>query len=31
MPESLAKNVIHLIYSTKHRVPCLWADVRRDP
>jgi REP element-mobilizing transposase RayT len=28
MPQSLAKNLIHLIYSTKHRTPCLAPEVR---
>ena|ERR1017187_3674496 len=30
MPQSLAKNVIHLIYSTKNRTPCLSQEVRAD-
>lgn len=28
MPQSLAKNLIHLIYSTKNRVACLSPDIR---
>src|SRR5207244_3087336 len=28
VPQSLARNLIHLIFSTKHRTPCLSADVR---
>jgi REP-associated tyrosine transposase len=28
MPQSLAKNLIHLIYSTKNRTPCLSPEVR---
>ncbi|OAI54074.1 transposase [Planctomyces sp. SCGC AG-212-M04] len=28
MPQSLARNLIHLIYSTKSRVPCLSAQLR---
>ncbi len=28
MPQSLAKNLIHLIYSTKDRVPCLSPEIR---
>jgi len=28
MPQSLAKNLIHLIYSIKNRLPCLPPDVR---
>jgi putative transposase len=28
MSQSLAKNLIHLIYSTKNRTPCLSADLR---
>lgn len=28
MPQSLAKNLIHLIYSTKHREPILHAEIR---
>ena len=27
MPQSLAKNLIHLIYSTKNRMPCLGGKV----
>jgi putative transposase len=30
MPQSLSKNLIHLIYSTKNRMPNLSADVRSD-
>jgi REP element-mobilizing transposase RayT len=26
--QSLSKNLIHLIYSTKHREPCLTSDIR---
>jgi putative transposase len=28
MPQSLAKNLIHLIYSTKDREPCLSPEIR---
>lgn len=28
MPQSLAKNLIHLIYSTKDRTPCLSPEIR---
>ena len=28
MSQSLAKNLIHLIYSTKNRTPCLGAEIR---
>jgi len=28
MPQSLAKNLIHLIYSTKDRAPCLSPEIR---
>ena len=28
MPESLAKNLVHLIYSTKNRDACLTAAIR---
>ena len=28
MPQSLAKNLIHLIYSTKNRTPCLAPEIR---
>ena len=28
MPQSLAKNLIHLIYSTKDRAPCLSPKIR---
>jgi putative transposase len=28
MPQSLAKNLIHLIYSTKDRAPCLSLEIR---
>ena len=28
MPQSLAKNLVHLIYSTKNRTPCLDREVR---
>lgn len=28
MPQSLAKNLIHLIYSTKNRTPCLHSEIR---
>src|SRR5437868_2804967 len=30
MPQSLARNLIHLIFSTKNRAPLLRADVRPD-
>ncbi len=30
MPQSLAKNVMHLIYSTKNRAPCLSPGIRAD-
>ncbi len=30
MPQSLAKNLIHLIYSTKDRAPCLTPEIRAD-
>jgi putative transposase len=30
MPQSLAKNLIHLIYSTKNRTPCLSPEIRGD-
>jgi len=30
MSQSLVKNLIHLIYSTKHRTPCLGANTRPD-
>src|SRR5262249_22149683 len=26
--QSLVKNLVHLIYSTKHRTPCLHAEIR---
>lgn len=28
MAQSLAKNLIHLVYSTKSRIPCLGPDIR---
>ncbi len=28
MPQSLIKNLVHLVYSTKHRQPWLPDDVR---
>jgi REP element-mobilizing transposase RayT len=28
MAQSLARNLVHLIYATKHRVPCLDAGIR---
>jgi hypothetical protein len=28
MPQSLVTNLIHLVYSTKHRAPCIKHDVR---
>jgi REP element-mobilizing transposase RayT len=28
MPQSLAKNLIHLIYSTKNRTPCISQQIR---
>jgi putative transposase len=30
MPQSLAKNMIHLIYSTKNRTSCLSPEIRAD-
>lgn len=28
MPQSLVKNLVHLVYSTKHRTPCLDAELQ---
>src|SRR5262245_240582 len=28
MAQSLVKNLVHLIYSTKHRTPCLHSQIR---
>ena len=30
MAQSLARNLIHLIFSTKHRTPCLGPDIRAE-